>query len=55
MDSPELTKKLLKQAREWMHAVIDEEDAKGCDREIVCWNKFPGSSTLHQPQLAGGV
>ena len=29
MDSPELREKLLQQAREWMHAVIDEEDASG--------------------------
>ena len=27
--SPELREKLLQQAREWMHAVIDEEDASG--------------------------
>ena len=29
MNSPELREKLLQQAREWMHAVIDEEDASG--------------------------
>jgi DNA primase len=29
MDSPELREKLLQQAREWMHAVIDEEEASG--------------------------
>ena len=29
MDSPELRGELLQQAREWMHAVIDEEDASG--------------------------
>jgi hypothetical protein len=28
-DSPELREKLLQQAREWMHAVIDEEEASG--------------------------
>ena len=27
VDSPELREKLLQQAREWMHAFIDEEDA----------------------------
>jgi hypothetical protein len=27
--SPELREKLLQQAREWMHALIDEEDASG--------------------------
>ena len=27
VDSPELREKLLQQAREWMHALIDEEDA----------------------------
>ena len=29
VDSPELREKLLQQAREWMHALIDEEDASG--------------------------
>ena len=29
MDSPELREKLLQQAREWMHAVIDEEEVSG--------------------------
>ena len=29
MNSPELREKLLQQAREWMHAVIYEEDAIG--------------------------
>ena len=28
-DTPELREKLLNLAREWMHAVIDEEDASG--------------------------
>jgi hypothetical protein len=28
-DSPELREKLLNLAREWMHAIIDEEDARG--------------------------
>lgn len=27
VDSPELREKLLQQAREWMHALIDQEDA----------------------------
>ena len=29
VDCRELREKLLQQAREWMHAVIDEEDASG--------------------------
>jgi hypothetical protein len=29
VDCSELREKLLQQAREWMHAVIDEEDASG--------------------------
>jgi hypothetical protein len=29
VDCRELREKLLQQAREWMHAVIDEEDAIG--------------------------
>jgi hypothetical protein len=29
VDGPELREKLLQQAREWMHALIDEEDASG--------------------------
>jgi hypothetical protein len=29
MDSPEPREKLLQQAREWMHAVIEEDDASG--------------------------
>ena len=33
VDSPELREKLLQQAREWMHAVIDEEDAGGATRK----------------------
>jgi hypothetical protein len=33
MNSPELREKLLQQAREWMHAVIDEEDASDATRK----------------------
>ena len=33
MDSPELREKLLQQAREWMHAVIDEENASDVTRK----------------------
>ncbi len=28
-DTPELREKLLNLAREWMHAVMDDEDARG--------------------------